>query len=362
MKELEQYRDKINEIDEKIANLFCERMAQVKNVALYKKERGLDVFDKSRENAVIEKNLNYIDDMVLKSYYVNFLKNTMDVSKQYQHWLLDGMKVACSGVEGAFAHIAAKKIFPDGKYVFFKDFASAYKSVEDGECNCCVLPVENSYAGEVTQVTDLIYSGSLYINGVYDLEICHNLLGLNGAEIGDIKTVLSHPQALSQCEEYIRSHNLNSVNQTNTAVSAKTVAEGNDKTVAAIASRETAELYGLKILDHDINASSANTTRFAVFSRVESVSDKPDSRFIMVFTVRNEAGALAKAINIIGDHGFNMRVLRSRPVKEEPWKYYFYVEAEGNAYGENAKKMLGELSLQCDKVKLAGSFLNEEKI
>ncbi len=362
MKELEQYRNKINDIDKKMARLFCERMAQVKNVALYKKERGLNVFDQGRENEVIEKNLGYIDDMVLKSYYISFIKSTMEISKQYQHLFLDGIKIACSGAEGAFAHIAAKRIFPKGSCLFFRDFASAYKSVEDGSCSCCVLPIENSYAGEVTQVTDLIYSGSLYINGIYDLEICHNLLGVDGAEIGDIKTVLSHPQALSQCQEYIHEHGFKSVAQENTAVSARYVSEREDRTIAAIASSETAKLYKLKILDHDINSSSTNTTRFAVFSRVESISDNPKSRFIMIFTVHNEAKALARAINIIGEYGFNMRVLRSRPVKEEPWKYYFYVEAEGNAYDENAERMFTELSFQCDMVKLAGSFLNEEKI
>lgn len=362
MKKLEEYRMEINDIDREIANLFYKRMMAVKNVALYKKDHGLKVFDQEREESVIANNSKYIDDIELRSYYVSFIKNIMDLSKQYQNRLLDGMRVAYSGVEGAFAHIAAKKIFSNSQYLPYNNFNLAYESVVNGECDCCVLPIENSFAGEVTQVTDLIFSGSLYISGVYYLEISHNLLGLESSQISDIKTVISHPQALSQCEGYIRSYNFEQIKEKNTAISAQTVATSNDKSIAAIASSETAKLYGLKVLDHDINESSGNTTRFAVFSRSQNISNVSDSRFIMLFTVGNEAGALAKAINVISEHGFNMRVLRSRPIKEESWQYYFYVEAEGNPYDENGVNMLKELSKQCAKVKVAGSFLSEDKL
>ena len=284
----------------------------------------------------------------------------MEISKQYQHRLLEGMKVAYSGVEGAFAHIAAKKIFPDGQYVSYGDFAKAYKSVESGECDCCVLPIENSYAGEVGQVTDLIFGGSLYVNGVYDLQICHNLLAVPGASLSDIKKVVSHPQALSQCEGYINLHGFEKIKDKNTALAAKAVAEGGKKDIAAIASTETAKLYGLEILDSGINESDGNTTRFAVLTRSESRIS--NGKFIMMFTVCNEAGALAKALNIIGDHGFNMQALHSRPSKEESWQYYFYVEAEGNPYSEAGKDMLAQLGELCEKIKIAGSYSGEIKL
>ena len=362
MKNIEDLRNEISEIDKDMAEIFVKRMNIVRDVAIYKKERGLKIFDEEREKKLIENNSKYIDDIVLRSYYMSFLKDTMDVSKQYQHRLLDGIKIACSGVQGAFSHIAATRIFPDGQFNFYNDFSLAYKSVETGECDCCVLPIENSYAGEVTQVTDLICSGSLFINGIYDLEICHNLLGLQDAKISDIKTVLSHPQALSQCEGYIREHGFDKIKQNNTALAAQMVAQGNDKSVAAIASKETAELYNLKILDHDINESNLNTTRFAVFSRVENILTREDSNFIMIFKVCNKAGALAKAISTISKYDFNMKVLRSRPIKEEPWQYYFYVEIEGNSHSEAANQMILELSTQCDRVKIAGNFLHEIKI
>lgn len=360
MDKLETARKIINEVDKEVARLFCKRMEAVKLVAEHKAEHGLPILDSGREEAVIEKNSAYVDDADLRSYYISFIKSTMEISKKYQHRLLEGMKVAYSGVEGAFAHIAAKKIFPDGQYISYGDFSKAYKSVENGDCDCCVLPIENSYAGEVGQVTDLIFGGNLHVNGVYDLHICHNLLGIPGAQLSDIKKVISHPQALSQCEGYINFHGFEQEKGKNTALAAKVVADAGDKTVAAIASDETARLYGLDILDYSINESDGNTTRFTVLTRSESKIE--NGKFIMMFTVSNEAGALAKALNIIGGHGFNMQALHSRPFKQESWQYYFYIEAEGNPYSESGKKMLSELSEHCERIKIAGSYTGEIKL
>lgn len=360
MNKLEKARSIINEVDKEMADLFLRRMQAVRLVAEHKAERGLPILDSGREAAVVEKNSAYVNDSELKSYYISFIKSTMEISKQYQHRLLEGMKIAYSGVEGAFAHIAAKKIFPDGQFVSYGDFTKAYKSVENGECDCCVLPVENSYAGEVGQVTDLIFGGSLYVNGVYDLQICHNLLGLPGTSVSDIKRVISHPQALSQCEGYISFHGFERIKDKNTALAAKAVVEAGRRDTAAIASSETAKLYGLDILDFGINESSGNTTRFAVLTRSESKVS--GGKFIMMFTVSNEAGALAKAVNIIGEHGFNMQALHSRPFKEESWQYYFYVEAEGDPYSAQGEKMLSELGQHCSKIKIAGSYPGEIKL
>lgn len=357
MSKLKQAREQIDRIDKEIAALFCQRMEAVKNVAFYKKEHGLPIFDANREADLIEKNASYVQDSELRSFYVNFLKAQIEISKNYQHKLLDGIRVAYSGVEGAFAHIASKRIFPDGNTLPHTDFLNAYKAVVDGECDCCVLPVENSFAGEVGQVTDLMFEGSLHLNGFYDLKIVHNLLAKPGAKIEDIKTVISHPQALSQCDGYIRKKGFEQTKAKNTAVSAQLVAEGNDKSIAAIASLETASLYGLSVLDHDINESGDNTTRFAVFSRVENRSENPEqTKFVMIFTVRNIAGALAKTVNVIAKYGFNMRVLRSRPVKNQSWQYYFYVEAEGDPYGEKGTQMMQELKDHCQTVKIVGSY------
>ena len=207
---------------------------------------------------------------------------------------------------------------------------------------------------------DLIFSGSLYINRMIDLEVEHSLLGVPGTAIEDIETVVSHPQALEQCADFIRAHGWKTVSYSNTALAAKYVAAAGDKHIAAIASDETAVLYGLCALAHRINSARSNTTRFAVLSRAQHLPS-PESRtgrehFILVFTTKNEAGALAQPLNIIGAHNFNMRGLRSRPMKDLIWNYYFFVEADGNISTDDGKNMLRELSAVCAELRLAGTY------
>lgn len=361
MNELEIARKIINETDSEMARLFEKRMHASELVAKYKREHGLSILDTSRENEVVKNNSALIEDDTIKEYYVEFLKNTMAISRSYQTRLNDGVRVAYSGVEGAFAHIASKKLYPEGNYVAYKDFESAYRSVENGECDVCVLPIENSYAGDVSTVMDLLFSGSLYVNQVLDLEINHCLIANDGASINDIKKVISHPQALAQCSDYINKHGYEQISYQNTAMAAKYVKESGDKSIAAIASDETARLFDLNILESRINSSRTNTTRFVAFSRALNLSSsdskkKMNEHFMLVFTVRNEAGALAKTIDIIGAHRYNMRNLRSRPMKELLWNYYFFVEADGNINTQNGKDMLRELGATCDRLKLVGTY------
>ena len=357
MDTLNNARDTINQIDRQLAELFVKRMQAVKEVACYKEERGLPIFDPTREKEVLEKAASYVEDDALRSYYLLLQKELMRVSKAYQHTLIKGVRIAYSGVAGAFAAIASEKLFPEATLVPCRDFESAYRAVETGECELAVLPIENSHAGEVGEVLDLTYRGSLTITGVYDLSIRHHLLALEGATPADIKTVISHPQALDQCAAYIKEKGYAAERAVNTAVAAQTVVEKGDKSIAAIASRSTASLYGLTVLDHDVNESATNTTRFAVYSRVENqAGNKKDRVFVLLFTVSNIAGALAKAVNVISAYGFNMRVLRSRPVKDKPFAYYFYAEAEGDERSENGKAMLRALSACCENLKLAGSY------
>jgi chorismate mutase/prephenate dehydratase len=344
-----------------MACLFVERMKAVETVYEHKKEHGLPILDPQRENEVLQANCSGIKDEVLAEYYVDYLKNVMAISRAYQYRMQNGLKIAYSGVEGAFAHIAAGRIFPMGNKISHSDFKSAYNAVENGECDIAVLPIENSYAGEVGQTIDLIFSGNLYINGIYELKIQQNLLGVEGASLEDIKKVTSHPQALAQCHEYIKLHGLTTEESNNTAIAAKMVAKLNDKSIGAIASVETAEIYGLKVLDYNINKSAENTTRFAVLSKAKANSPKLSSSILM-FTVKNEVGSLASAISIIGKYGFNMTALRSRPLKKHSWQYYFYVEINGSTETENGQKMLVEMSKICDKLKVAGTFEPHKEI
>lgn len=357
MDKLDKARKVINEVDKQMAELFEKRMNAVKDVAEYKKVRGLPILDKVRENQVIEKNVSYIKDDNIRRYYVQFQKDAMAVSRRYQHDLIKGNKVAYCGVEGAFAQIAAKKIFPDSKLVSYKSFEEAYQSVVDGICEKAVLPVENSTGGVVGQVHDLLFNGNLYVNGIYNLQIVHNLLAKPGTNMKDIKTVISHPQALAQCRQYILEHGFKQVEESNTAVSAKKVAESDDRSVAAIASKNTADLYGLSVLDHDINLSSSNTTKFVVLSSIPNKDiSSSENGFILMFTVNDTAGSLAKAIDVIGKYGFNMSVLCSRPDRGSEFNYYFYSEVVGNATSKLAKTMLKELQLFCKKLKVVGNY------
>lgn len=359
MNGLDEARRTINEVDKQMAELFEKRMEAAKEVALYKQKNGIPITDAARELEVIERNSALIKNDDLRSYYINFLQYNMDISKNYQHRLLEGMKVAYSGVKGAFASIAAARIFPDAKTVAYGDFKSAYNAVVDGECDCVVLPVENSHNGDVGKVMDLSFFGSLYINGIYDISVVQNLLALEGTTMDQIKEVISHPQALGQCADYIKKHGFKQIEAVNTAVAAKMVAESGRHDIAAIGSDEAAEQYGLKKLEAHINESNNNTTRFAVFSRTQKASSLSDGHFIMLFTVKNEAGALGKAISVIGQYGFNLKALKSRPTKELIWDYYFYAEGEGNIHTENGKKMLEELHKHCSTVKIIGNFEKE---
>lgn len=363
MDKLSESRNRINEIDKTMAELFESRMDAVKCVCEYKVKNGIPVEDSARENAVVERNSGFIESDEIRDYYITFIKDTMAVSRAYQHKLMEGMKAAYCGIEGAFAHIAAKRIFPDANTVPYGDFLSAYEAVQDGECECAVLPIENSYAGDVGQVIDILFEGSLYVNGTYDLGVVHNLIGLPQAELSDIKCVVSHPQALTQCHKYIKEHGFLKKTFENTAMAGKYVADAGDKSLAAIGSKKTAEIYGLKVLDHDINSSDRNTTRFAVISRSRNITGKSgNDRFIIMFTVADETGSVAKAINVISDNGFNMQVLRSRPLKDISWQYYFFVEALGDIYSPRGQKMMKELAECCNRLKLVGSFKDTREL
>lgn len=360
MSELQTFRKDITLIDEQMAALFEKRMELCRRIAAYKKENGLPVRDPETEKKKIALQKELIQDEEIRPYYVLFLQSVMDISSSFQETEQKGMRVAYGGVEGAYAQMAASRLFPHARLATKPDFAEAYRAVEQGLCDCAVLPIENSIAGEVGTVMDLMYRGSLYINKVCSLPIRHRLLGVPGSSLDQIKTVISHPQAVGQCSRYLEKRHLTTETALTTSAAARRVRELNDPTIAAIASEETAALFELEILDREIQNTDFNTTRFAVFSRTPHVSaaanPRHDESFILVFTVRNEAGALASTLNIIGAHGYNMRNLKSRPLKDLAWQYYFYLEAEGNIHDQNGKEMLQELSVLCADLKLVGTF------
>ena len=275
------------------------------------------------------------------------------------------VRVAYTGVEGAFAHIAAGKIMPDATRVSYHSFRSAYMAVVNGECDYAVLPIENSFAGEVGQVMDLLFEGDLYIRGIYSLHVTQNLLGVKGSSEATVKKVISHYQALDQCCEYLGRMGYETETATNTAAAAKQVALMKDERIAAIASLETAKLYGLDVIKANINDVADNTTKFAVLERrmseiIDRDSDKIDVYAIM-FTIPNEPGGLAKILMTLVIFGYNMRVIRSRPLKGHNWTYYFYTEAEGDK-SSLGQAMIEGLKKNCQMVKVLGHYTEVDEL
>ncbi len=359
---LEEARKEINEADAEMAKLFEKRMRAAEKVAAYKKANALPILDPQREAQILQSGALRIEDETLRDYYLRFMESNMAISRAYQSRLLEGMTVAYAGTEGAFAHIASCKLFPDARKISYPSFEKAYRAVENGECDACILPIENSTRGEVGEVSDLLFSGSLYVNASIELAVSHDLLIHPSARREQIKTVISHPQALGQCAEYIARRGYETKEFSNTALAAQWVMENSDPTVAAIASAEAAKLFGLTVAERNINQSRNNTTKFFALSRVrhEHKTSETGLHSILTFTVRNEAGALARAIDIIGRNGFNMQTLRSRPMKELLWQYYFLVEAEGDMASREGEAMLRALSVYCDRLKVIGTYRKTE--
>lgn len=356
MNQLETARATINAIDAEMADLFVQRMAAVADVAAYKASHQLPVLDSGREAEVLAKNTARLDDTdhaPLKPYYAQFLQNVMDLSKAWQRAALRKDSVGYQGTEGAFSYIAAKKIYPNAKMTAYPCFEDVFNGVEQGEVAFGIIPFENSYTGEVGEVLDLLLSHELHIVDSFDLSVSQNLLGVKGASLSDITAVYSHQQALSQCHDYLNRYPWQIVPYSNTALAAKYVAAKNDKSKAAIASLETAELFGLDILAKDINTSAQNTTRFMVISKEENFSG---NRFNMLFTVGHEAGQLAKVMRIFGDFGYNLESIKSRSMRNLPWQYYFYAEIIGNLKDQQTNELLSKLKETCNLLKILGSY------
>ena len=354
MDALEQARAEIDTVDAQLAALFERRMAAVLQVAEYKRAHGLPIYDAAREAAVLEKAAARIQQPALRPYYKDHVQHMLDLAKQYEAAVLGRYRAAYQGVEGAFAHIALKALFPHAEAVSYSTWDEVFEAVASGEAAHGVVPFENSHAGDVSAVLDLCYNHpELWVVDVYDLPISQNLLVLPGTQLSQLRTVYSHQQAIAQSETFLKQFRLPATAMANTAMAAKFVAESGDATKAAIASAETAALYGLEILVPNINTDGDNTTRFIVLSR-----EKPTAgyRFSLLFTVDNKPGKLAEVIQVIGASGFNMESIKSRPMPHVPFEYYFYVELVGDAAAGETAALLRELDRTCRTVRLLGVY------
>ena len=353
MDALDKARAEIDAVDAQLAALFERRMAAVLAVAEYKKAHGLPIFDAAREAVVLDKAAARIQEPALRPYYRDHVQNLMDVAKQYEAAVLGRNRAAYQGVEGAFAHIALKALFPHAEAISYPTWDEVFDAVERGDASHGVVPFENSHAGDVSAVLDLCYNHpDLWVVDVYDLPVSQNLLVLPGT-LNELKMVYSHQQAIAQSETFLRQFHLPATAMPNTAMAAKFVADGGDRRHAAIASVETAALYGLEVLVPSINTDGDNTTRFIVLSK-----EKPTAgnRFSLLFTVDNKPGKLAEVIQIIGASGYDMESIKSRPLPHVPFDYYFYVELVGDPTADETAALLRELDHTCRTVRLLGVY------
>lgn len=352
MDELQAARAEIDQVDEELAKLFCRRMDAVRAVAAYKQARGLPVLDAGREEAVVEKNLKKLPQPAYAPYYEDFLRHNMALSRAMQTAFLGRDAVAYQGVEGAFSHIVLKTLYPYARALPFATWGEVFDAVEAGRAAFGVLPFENSFAGDVSEVLDLCFAHpQLCVCGMYDLPVRQNLLGVPGATLGGVRRAVSHPQALRQSERFLKSLSIEAVSCSNTAEAAKRVAEAGDPSLAAIASLETAQLYGLTVLAGDVNTSADNTTRFIVIGKQLPPSG---DRFSLLFVVDHRPGTLAGVIRAIGEKGYNLECIKSRPHPGKPWEYYFYVEVVGGP--GDVEALTESLSGLCRTVRVLGIY------
>ncbi len=352
MKELEDWRREIDRVDGEIAKLFEERMHIVEGIAKYKQANGMQVLDSAREDAVISKNLKRIKDQELKEYYRQFLIDMMNISKEYQKAILNiGEDVAYQGVRGAFSYIAMKKLFKDSPGKPYATFEEVFSAVSSGEARYGVVPMENSYTGEIGEVFDLLKRYDCRIVKTYNLKIDQNLIGVKGSRIEDIREVYSHPQGFLQSEKFLKGRGWKQVDYGNTAASAKYISEVGDINKGAIGSVETARLYDLEVLAENINTTDNNYTKFIVISREEL---RPGNVFSLLITTEHRMGELARVIKSIERYGYNMLNIKSRPIKDIPWEYYFYIELEGDV--AEAGDLLRKLSENSKYLKVVGSY------
>lgn len=357
MSMLDEARKQINEIDAQMAELFEQRMHAVEDVIAYKKDHQMPVLDSDREHAVIDQNLHLIQDARYKESYRQFIEKVMEISRAYQKRILNQDVVAYGGAKGAFSHIAAMKCFPQSELKNYPTFEEVFQAVISGDAAYGVIPFENSYTGEVGDMLDMLLEYDVSIQRMYDLKICQNLLGVPGAAIEDIRQVYSHPQALAQSSLFLQGRGFELIPYGNTALAAQYVAETKDPSKAAIASIETAELYGLNVLVRDINTSSQNATRFVIIAKTPKASG---NRFSLLFTVKHETGALMKVMQLMAGHGMNLESIKSRSLHDQPWAYYFYCEIVGDINSEEAVQLLEEMKQECAMVKVIGIYDRKE--
>lgn len=374
--DLQSIRDDIDDIDKKIVELFEERMKLCSDVAEYKIENGKKVLDRDREIDKIGKVKGLAHNSFNRHGVGELFSQIMSISRKMQYQILsrhgigeepgfeqidgidkENVTVVYQGVPGAYSNKAMLDYFgKDVHNINVKTFRDAMEYIRLGKADYAVLPIENSTAGIVNDTYDLLMEYNNYIVDQTEVKIEHSLLGLPEAQISDISAVYSHPQGLMQCSRYLEEHkDWKRIAQANTAGSAKKVIEDGDICQAAIASESAASIYGLKILDSNINDNDKNTTRFVIIGN-KKVYRKDAGRIFVCFELPHESGSLFNILSNFIYNGLNMTKIESRPIADKSWEYRFYVEFEGKLDDAAVNNALRGIAEEANFMKIVGNY------
>lgn len=376
--DLSKIRQSIDVIDDKIAELYGERMQLVKQVSDAKKQSGKATFDPDRERNILLRVTDKVDEN-MQVYLKRVFETMFETSKAYQTMNAEyttelgekikaaikkgeqvfpaKAKVACQGVAGAYSGIAADRMFELADITYFKNFDGVFQAVEKGLCKYGVLPIENSSAGSVNQVYDLMKAHKFYIVKGLRVSVNHNLVANKDTNLKDIKEIFSHEQALSQCKHYLEKFPFAKITACpNTAVAAKMLAESGRKDAAALSSRECADLYGLKLLETNVQDSDNNYTRFILIAKEMEFYKDANKISIMTTLPQNSPGSLNKLLSKFSNLGINLTKLESRPIVGSSFEFMFYFDFECDINDKGVQNLLIELDNSTEQFTFLGAY------
>ena len=375
-KDINQIREDIKEVDYKIAELFEKRMKYTAELAEAKKEIGAPIYDKNREDeklADITKNRS--NPFIVKGLEEIFIQ-MMSISRKYQYHLVHqrdryienyftevpelvmfpDTRVVYAGVPGSFTCMASEKFFGrDIDHYGVAQFKEVALALNNGDADYGVLPIENSSAGDVAGVYNILLENDVCIVGEVFVKVDHCLLGCPGSKIEEIKTVYSHPQGLMQCAPYLEKLGAEQKSVENTAIAAEMVAKRNNPQEAAIASRRAAELYGLDILAESINFDASNETRFVILSKKLQYT-KDASKISISFAVLHESGTLYNILSHFIYNDLNLSHIESVPLPDRQWEYRFYVDISGNLHDPEVRNALQGVRAEAANFRILGNY------
>ena len=375
--DITQLREKIDNIDDQLVSLFTQRMEITRDIAAYKKENNLPIYVPARERQKLQEVAKLagpdMDDYTRVLYSMIFELSRSYQSKQNStatelyRKITDSIEntpklfpqapmVACQGVEGAYSQIACEKIFKNPMIMYFKNFDAIFGAIEQGLCQYGILPIENSTAGSVKKVYDLMIHHNFSIVRTFRLKIDHNLLAKPGTKLSDIQEIYSHEQAINQCSDFLKNMpGVKIIPVENTAVAAQMVAQSQDNHAAAISSKGCEEIYGLCSLADSIQDKGNNRTRFICISKNLEIYPGADKTSIMM-VLPHKPGTLYKVLARLYVLGINVIKLESRPIPDRDFEFMFYFDLETSIYSQEFVQLMCELDDLCEEFKYLGSY------